>query len=80
MNKTVEMILVCLVLFVMTGVLAYITETILFRHSGRIGSHESLWEYFRKIDQKNGNIAAFWWAVIWIIWMIIRAVIAYLVW
>ena len=78
MNK-VELVIVCVVMFFVTGVLAYVTATIVFRNNGRIGRNESLWEYFRKIDQKNGNIVTAWWAVIWILWMIVSALIIYLV-
>ena len=77
--KIVDLVIVCGILFIVTGVLAYVTATIVFRNTGRIGRYESLWEYFRKIDQKNGNIVAFWWGVIWVIWMVISALVAYLV-
>lgn len=75
----VELVFVCVILFIVTGVLAYVTATIIFRNTGRIGRNESLWEYFRGADQKNGNIVTVWWAVIWIIWMIVSALIVYLV-
>ncbi len=67
----VEAIVVCSIVFIVAGFLAYIVESIWFRHVGRIGSYESLWEYFRKIDQKNGNFTAIVWAVLWILLMIL---------
>lgn len=74
----VELIIVCVVLFFVTGVLAYVTATIIFRNTGRLGRSESLWEYFRGAEQKDGNIVTAWWAVIWIAWMIVSALIVYL--
>ena len=75
--KTVETVIICLILFVFTGVVAYLLEAIWFRRIGKIGRYESLWEYFRKIDQKNGNITAAVWAGIWIGLMIVTAAIIY---
>ena len=67
----VELIIVFIIVFIGAGFLAYITESIWFRQIGRIGRYESLWEYFRKIDQKNGNITVIVWAVLWIVLMIL---------
>ena len=69
--KTIGTVIICLVLFVITGFVAYLVESILFRNMGIIGRFESLWAYFRKIDQKNGNIAAAAWAGIWVLLMIL---------
>lgn len=69
--KTVMTVITCVILFVITGFVAYLVESILFRYLGIIGRYESLWAYFRKIDQKHGNIAAAAWAGIWVLTMII---------
>lgn len=66
-----------MILFVATGFVAYLLESILFRNMGRIGRYERLWEYFRKIDQRNGNIAAIVWAGIWIALMVLSGLFIY---
>lgn len=72
-------IVACIVVFVLTGVLAYLATTIYFRHSGRIGRYEGLWEYYRKIDQKNGNMAVIVFGVIWVVLMALSGIIIYAV-
>ena len=73
----VEMVIIALAIFVGTGFLAYVVEAIIYRNRGTIGSYESLWAYFRKIDQKSGNIAALVWAIIWILLLILAALFIY---
>ena len=51
----VKIIIVGVVLFGISGVLAYLVDSIMLRYFGTIGRYESLLEYFKKIDQKNGN-------------------------
>ncbi len=77
--KKVELVIVCIVLFVVTGCVAYVIETIWYRSKGKMGRNESLAEHYKKIDQKQGNVAAALWAVIWVILMILSALIIYLV-
>jgi hypothetical protein len=73
-----ETIIVAVCVFIGAGFIAYVLEAITFRNRGVIGSYESLWEYFKKIDQKHGNIAAIVWALIWIILLVIAAFVIYL--
>ena len=56
--KKVELVIVCIVLFVVTGCVAYVIETIWYRSKGKMGRNESLAEHYKKIDQKQGNVAA----------------------
>lgn len=74
----VEIIIIGVIVFLLTGVVAYLLETMLFRHTGRIGSYEGLFEYFKKIDQKNGNIAVIVWGGIWVVLMALTALVIYL--
>ncbi len=74
----VEIGIVAVIVFVVTGVLAYVIESVVYRRRGTIGRYESLLEFYKKIDQKQGNIAAAVWALIWIALMILAAVIIYL--
>lgn len=76
--NTTETIVLGIILFLVMGVVAYIIETIIFRETGRIGRYEGLFEYFKKIDQKNGNITAAVWAGIWIALMVICGFLMYL--
>lgn len=74
----VEIGIVAIMVFVVTGVLAYVIESVVYRRRGIVRRNESLLEYYKKIDQKQGNIAAAVWALIWIALMILAAVIIYL--
>ena len=74
----VEIALIAIGVFVGTGFLAYVVEAIIFRNRGTIGTYESLFEYFRKTDQKSGNIAALVWAIIWFVLLVLAACIIYL--
>jgi hypothetical protein len=65
-------------IFIGAGFVAYVVEAIIFRNNGTIGRYESLWAYFRKVDQKKGNVAALVWAIIWIILLILTALFVYL--
>ena len=77
--KTVELVILCIVIFLVTGVLAYVAETILLRRKGRVKREESLLDYYRGIDQKKGNWVVVSWALIWVGLMAISALIIYLV-
>lgn len=74
----VKIVIIGILVFILTGVVAYVVESIIFRNKGTIGRYESLFEYFKKIDQKNGNIAAAVWAVIWVLLLILTALVIYL--
>lgn len=78
MNK-IEIAIVAVIVFGLTGVGAYLIETILFRNRGTIGRYESLFDYFKKIDQKSGNLAAVVWAIIWVVLIILAALVIYVV-
>ena len=73
-----ETIITWIIIFVTTGFVAYVVEAVWFRGIGKIGRYEGLWEYFKKIDQKNGNITAGVWAGIWVALMIICGFVMYL--
>ena len=73
----VKIVIIALMLFIVTGFMAYLIDGILLRHVGWIGRFESLWDYFRKIDQKRGNITVVIWSVTWVLLMIIFAVVIY---
>ncbi|MCR5460335.1 MAG: hypothetical protein K6F51_10590 [Acetatifactor sp.] len=75
---SLKTILIGLCVFIGAGFVAYVIEAIIFRNNGTIGRYESLWAYFRKIDQKKGNVAALVWAIIWIIVIILAALFIYL--
>ena len=74
----IEIGIIAIIVFVLTGVGAYAIESILFRHKGIIGRFEGLFEYYRKIDQKQGNIAAAVWAAIWVVLIALSALLIYL--
>lgn len=74
----VEIGIVAIIVFVITGAAAYVTESLIYRRKGTIGRFESLFEYYKKADQKQGNIAAAVWALIWIAFMVLAAVVIYL--
>ena len=74
----IEIGIIAIIVFVLTGVGAYAIESILFRHWGTIGRFESLYEYFKKIDQKQGNITAAVWAAIWVVLIALSALLIYL--
>lgn len=76
--NVVRLVIICAITFLVTGYLAYFLETIFFRYIGKIGRYETLWKYFRKIDQKNGNITAAVWAAIWIFLIILAALFIYI--
>lgn len=76
--SNIAIVIVAIIVFVFTGIVAYVIESVLFRHRGIIGRYEGLFEYFKKIDQKQGNIAAAVWAGIWVVLIAISAVVIYL--
>ncbi len=76
--KSSEAVILFLILFIVAGVLSYVVETIIFRNTGRIGRYEDLWAYYKKIDQKNGNIAVIVWAGLWVLIMALGALLFYL--
>jgi len=76
----VKIIIVGVVLFGISGVLAYLVDSIMLRYFGTIGRYESLLEYFKKIDQKNGNKVVVIWSITWVILMILFALIIYVCW
>lgn len=76
----VKIIIVGVVLFGISGVLAYLIDSIMLRYFGIIGRYESLLEYFKKIDQKNGNKVVVIWSITWVILMILFALIIYVCW
>lgn len=75
----VETAVAAITVFVFTGAAAYLIESFIFRKRGTIGRYESLFEYYKKVDQKQGNFAAVAWALIWIVLMVLAALIIYLV-
>lgn len=78
MNNIVELAIICIVVFIVTGVLAYVAETILLRRKGAVKREESLLEYYRGIEQKKGNWVVISWALIWVGLMAVSALIIYL--
>ena len=75
--NVIKIVIIALMLFIVTGFMAYLIDGILLRYIGWIGRFESLWDYFRKIDQKRGNITVVIWSVTWVLLMIIFAVVIY---
>ncbi|MBO4750070.1 MAG: hypothetical protein J5546_07100 [Lachnospiraceae bacterium] len=75
---TVKALVIGIGVFIGTGFLAYVIEAIIFRNRGTIGTYESLFAYFRKVDQKAGNIAALVWAIIWMVLLVLAACFIYL--
>ena len=76
--SNIAIVIVAIIVFVFTGIVAYVIESVLFRHRGIIGRYEGLFEYFKKIDQKQGNIAAAVWAAIWVVLIVLSALLIYI--
>ncbi|MBR6477257.1 MAG: hypothetical protein IKS85_02300 [Lachnospiraceae bacterium] len=77
--NSLSIVIVCIVLFLIAGVVAYVIETVLLRRKGKLKGDESLIDFYREIDQKQGNKVVISWTVIWLILMVLCAVIIYLV-
>ena len=77
--NSLSIVIVCIVLFLIAGVVAYVIETVLLRRKGKLKGDESLIDFYREIDQKQGNKVVITWTVIWLILMVLCAVIIYLV-
>ena len=77
--NSLSIVIVCIVLFLIAGVVAYVIETVLLRRKGKLKVDESLIDFYREIDQKQGNKVVISWTVIWLILMVLCAVIIYLV-
>lgn len=75
----IGIVIVAGIVFIFTGVVAYVIESVIFRYRGIIGRYEGLFEYYKKIDQKKGNIAAAVWAVLWIVLLAVSALVIYLI-
>ena len=67
--KTPEIIVLCVILFAISGIVAYILTTIIFRKNGRLGRFESLMDYYSNAEQRDGNVVLIVCAVIWLLLM-----------
>lgn len=71
--KNAETILICLILFVITGIAAYVITTVYYRSKGKMSRYEGLFDYYKKIEQREGNIVMAIWSVVWIVMMLLCA-------
>ncbi|MBP5222206.1 MAG: hypothetical protein J6Z35_03475 [Lachnospiraceae bacterium] len=76
--STGKIALVCLVVFLMAGIVAYLITAFYFRKKGKLGSREELFQYYRNAEQKEGNFMVLLWAGIWLALMIAGALVMYL--
>ena len=77
--KTMSIVIVCIVLFIVSGIIAYVAETVLLRSKGKMKRDDSLIRYYRAAEQKEGNKIVITWTAIWLILMVISVVIIYFV-